>query len=174
MASSTAQLTGVERTFPESEIIVTKTDIKGRIVYANDIFLDITGFTEKKVLGQPHNFLRHPEMPRCIFKLLWDTIQGGEELFAYVINRTKSGDHYWVNAHVTPSLDSQGQVIGYHSNRRVSTKSALDVIKPLYKSLVTAETQSSDRKQGLAASFQMLLGILKDKGIRYDQFVLSL
>ncbi len=174
MARSTAQLTGVERTFPDSEIIVSKTDLEGRIEYANDIFLDISDFTEKEVLGQSHNFIRHPEMPRCVFKLLWDTVQGGEEIFAYVVNRTKSGDHYWVNAHISPNLDSKGQIIGYHSNRRVPTKSAMDVIKPLYKSLITAETQSSDRKQGLAASFQMLLGILKDKGVRYDQFVLSL
>lgn len=87
-------VTGKEVFFKPEEIIVSKTDLKGRITYANRVFLDISGFTEAELLGKPHSILRHPEMPRCVFKLLWDTIQNGSEIFAYVINRCKNGDHY--------------------------------------------------------------------------------
>ena len=98
-------LTGVERFFDKDEIIVSKTDLKGRMTYCNDVFLRIAGYTEQELLGQPHSIIRHPDMPRCVFKLLWDTIGAGKEIFAYVINRAKNGDHYWVLAHVTPSRD---------------------------------------------------------------------
>jgi PAS domain S-box-containing protein len=102
--SKAVHLTGVERTFVENEIIVSKTDLKGRITYANDVFIKLAGFTETELLGQPHSIIRHPEMPRCVFKLLWDTIAEGGEIFAYVVNRSKNGDHYWVFAHVTPTV----------------------------------------------------------------------
>ena len=81
--STPITLTGVERTFPEDEFIVSKTDTKGRITYANDVFLKISGFTEDEIVGQPHSIIRNPEMPRCVFKLLWDTIGSGNEIFAY-------------------------------------------------------------------------------------------
>src|SRR5262245_50009336 len=96
-------LTGRERSFGQDDIIVSKTDLKGRLIYANRVFLDIADLTLKETIGQPHSLIRHPHMPRCIFKLLWERIQAGKELFAYVMNRSKNGDHYWVIAHVTPS-----------------------------------------------------------------------
>jgi len=106
-------LTGIERGFFENDLIVSKTNLQGKIVYANKMFLDIADYGEEEVLEQPHSLIRHPEMPRCIFKLLWDTIQDGREIFAYVVNRAKNGDHYWVLAHVTPSYGSDGSIVGY-------------------------------------------------------------
>ena len=114
----TARPTGVERHLGPDELIVSKTDLQGRITYANESFLRIGAFTEDQVIGQPHNLIRHPEMPRAVFKLLWDTVQSRQELFAYVVNLAADGAHYWVLAHVTPSFDERGQVVGYHSNRR--------------------------------------------------------
>jgi len=111
-------LTGVERTFADDEIIVSKTDPKGRMTYCNDIFLRLAGYSESELIGQPHSMIRHPHMPRCVFKLLWSRIQSGTEVFAYVINRSGNGDHYWVLAHVTPDLVQDGAIIGFHSNRR--------------------------------------------------------
>jgi len=174
MSKSATSLTGVERTFPEDEIIVSKTDLKGKLVYANELFLTIADYTEPEILGQPHNIIRHPDMPRCIFDLLWHTLKSGEELFAYVVNRTKYGDHYWVFAHVTPTIDTNSNIIGYHSSRRVPTQRALDVIQPLYKTLKDAERATTDRKQGLVNSKQILADMLEDKGLRYDQFMYSL
>ncbi len=165
-------LTGVERFFGDDEIIVSKTDLKGRLTYTNDVFLRIADYTESECLGQPHSMIRHPEMPRCIFKLLWDTIQGGKEIFAYVVNRAANGDHYWVIAHVTPSRNSSGNIIGYHSNRRVPARPFLDdTIIPLYKSLLAEEHRHSDRKVGLDASFGMLCNLMKKNNMEYDEFI---
>ena len=86
MKQDNLSLTGVERHFDEHEIIVSKTDLKGRITYANDTFLRVAGYRERDILGQPHSIIRHPDMPRCVFALLWQTIEAGREIFAYVIN----------------------------------------------------------------------------------------
>jgi PAS domain-containing protein len=81
---TTIRPTDVERTFREDQIIVSKTNTKGIITYANRTFLEVALYTEQEVLGQPHNMIRHPDMPRCVFKLLWDTLVTGNEIFAYV------------------------------------------------------------------------------------------
>lgn len=82
--SSIITPTGKERFFNENELIVSKTDTGGRITYANDVFLRVAGLTENDALGAPHSLIRHPDMPRAVFKLLWDTIASGQEIFAYV------------------------------------------------------------------------------------------
>ena len=174
MAKDTS-LTKVERHFDDDEIIVSKTDLKGRITYANDVFLRVAGYTEEECLGQPHSMIRHPEMPRCVFGLLWDTLESGREIFAYVVNRSANGDHYWVNAHVTPSRDGSGNIIGYHSNRRVPDRSVLEEkIIPLYKDLLAEEQRHKNKKEGLQASTAMLTGLLKESGLEYDEFVATL
>jgi PAS domain S-box-containing protein len=168
-------LTGVERFFDDHELIVSKTDLKGHITYANDVFLHIADYTEKEVLGQAHSLIRHPDMPRSVFKLLWDTVQNGSEIFAYVMNRTKHGDHYWVLAHVTPSKDAGGQIIGYHSNRRVPDKRIVtEHIIPLYKTLLAEEQKHQNRKDGLQAANDMVGALLADSGVGYDEFVATL
>lgn len=165
-------LTGVERFFADDEIIVSKIDLKGRITYCNRIFMKIAGYTEQECLGQPHSIIRHPDMPRSVFKLLWDTIQIGEEIFAYVINRCKNGDYYWVYAHVTPSFDKDGQISGYHSNRRVPDKAIVDeAIAPLYKQLVEEEQRHANRKDGMAASGQMIEAMLAEQSVAYNEFI---
>lgn len=166
--------TGVERTFANDDIIVSKTDLKGNITYANKVFLDLASLEERQVIGAPHSIIRHPDMPRCIFKLLWDSMAEGKELFAYVVNMASNGDHYWVLAHVTPTIGQDGQIIGYHSNRRVPDQSALSAIKDLYAKLLAEEKQHSNAKQGLAASSTMLQDVLKTQGVAYDQFIFSL
>lgn len=166
---------GKERFFGNDEIIVSKTDLKGRLTYANRIFLEIAGYTEQECIGQPHSMIRHPDMPRCIFKLLWGTIQEGREIFAYVVNRCKNGDFYWVYAHVTPSKDATGAIVGYHSNRRVPDRKIIDEeIIPLYAKLSEAERKCANRKEGLASSTEMFHAVLREKGLAYDEFVMTL
>jgi len=168
-------LTGVERTFSDDEIIVSKTDTSGRLTYCNEVFLRLAGMTEAETIGQPHAVIRHPEMPRAVFKLLWDTISKGKELFAYVVNRSKNGDHYWVLAHVTPSFDASGQIVGYHSNRRTADRTVLEtVIQPLYKQLLAIEENHANRKDGMNEAFDTLVKILEEKGVSYDEFIFSL
>lgn len=167
-------LSGVERRLADNEIIVSKTDLQGRITYCNDEFLRLAGYRESELLGAPHSIIRHPAMPRCVFKLLWDTLAAGDEIFAYVVNRSQNGDHYWVFAHVTPDRDEAGAAVGYHSNRRSVTASAIAVVEPLYRQLLEEEARHSDRKSGMAASYAMLVNLLTEKGMTYEQLVLSL
>jgi PAS domain S-box-containing protein len=167
-------LTGVERTFGADEIIVSKTDTKGRIIYANEVFLRLAGYSEREIIGRPHSIIRHPDMPRCVFKLLWDTISAGKECFAYVVNRSKNGDHYWVLAHVTPTFDAQGNIVSYHSNRRVPRRDAIDKVKGLYDELLSIEGQHTDPKAGMNAAFQAMVDKLQALGVPYDEFVFAL
>ncbi len=165
---------GKEVSFGEDEIIVSKTDLNGVITYANDVFLRIVGYTEAEILGKPHNIIRHPAMPRCVFYLLWNVIKGGNEIFAYVLNMAKNGDSYWVFAHVTPSYDKNGKMTGYHSNRRVPHPDALDKVRPLYATLVSEEKKHATTNEGMKASFALVENLLKDNNLSYGEFVFSL
>jgi PAS domain S-box-containing protein len=166
--------TGKERTFSDDEIIVSKTDPKGRLTYVNDVFCKVGLYSEDELVGQPHSIVRHPDMPRSIFALLWERIRAGREIFAYVKNMAKNGDYYWVLAHVTPSYDGNGQIDGYHSNRRVPDRKAVAAVEPLYRDLLALENAQPDRKAGLAAARAQLDALLQQKGMSYDEFVFSL
>lgn len=168
------QPNGREAYFGEEEIIVSKTDLKGIITYANDVFVRVSGFTEKELLGKPHNIIRHPEMPMCVFQLLWDTLKAREEIFAYVVNMAKDGSAYWVFAHVTPSYDMRGNHIGYHSNRRVPYPDALPPVKALYKQLCEIERRHANKKEAIAASTDAMMNVLKQAGKSYGEFVFGL
>lgn len=173
---STIELTGIERTFPDDEIVVTKTDKKGLITYANDVFLSLAGYTEDELLGKPHNLVRHPDMPKCIFKLLWDNISSGKEICAYVVNRSKNGDHYWVYAHVTPWIDTDGNINGFHSSRRVPDRKILEnIIQPIYDELLKTELSSGSKKDALIASSKLLNEKMNSMGFdSYEEFIHSL
>lgn len=162
------ELTGTELEFQEGKVIVSKTDLKGKIIYGNKYFIDISGFDELELLGAPHNILRHEKMPAIIFKLLWEYVQSGREIFAYVVNQTKNGDYYWVFANVTPSYDSQGNIIGYLSVRRKPAKESLETIKELYDTLYQAEKRS-----GIGESERTLHSLLEQQGMTYEQYILS-
>lgn len=166
-------LTGHEQKFSSDEFIVSKTDAKGLMTYVNQVFLKVSGYTENEMLGKPHNVIRHPDMPRTVFRLLWDAIRDGREIFAYVVNRCKNGDHYWVLAHVTPTYGSGGDIIGFHSSRRVPSAAALATIQPLYKQLL-AEEEKVGGRAGVEAGLNLLNQLLKSKGMGYDQFILSI
>lgn len=143
----------------------SKTDIKGHITYCNPPFIELSGFNEQELLGKPHNIVRHPDMPKIIFKLLWEKIQNKEEIFAYVKNMSKDGGFYWVYANVTASLDSRGNIIGYYSVRRKPNPKALEIINPLYEKLLSLE-----KSGGMDASYAYLEEVLKEKGVSYDEF----
>lgn len=165
--------TGRERPWGAEEIIVSKTDLKGHITYANDVFIRVAEMEENELLGKPHNVIRHPGMPRCIFKLMWERIQSKQEIFAYVNNLAKSGDNYWVFAHVTPNFAPTGNVTGYTSFRRKPLSEQVRLIAALYEDLVGEETRHSSPKDGLAASYALLEQTLKTKGLSYDEFLFS-
>ncbi len=175
MASREITPTNVEAFFDKRDIIVSKTDLTGHITYANRTFCNIAGYSERELINQPHSIIRHPDMPRSVFKLLWDTLFEGQEIFAYVKNMARSGDFYWVFAHVTPSFDAGGNVIGFHSNRRVPDRKVLErAIIPLYTALLAEERRHRNGKDALAAGWTQLVGLLNAKKMPYDQLVFSL
>lgn len=165
--------TSVERVMREDDFIVSMTDTKGRITYGNRIFIEFSGYTEKELLGSQHNIIRHPDMPRAVFKLLWDKIQNKEECFAYVKNMSKDGGFYWVFTNVTPTFDPQGNITGYFSVRRKPKQSGIAAVTPLYAAMLEAERQAGPAK-AIEASTQILLNVLKEKGVSYDELVLAI
>jgi hypothetical protein len=134
----------------------------------------VSAFDEDEVVGKPHNLIRHPDMPRCVFALLWDTLRAGDELFAYVVNLAGDGAYYWVLAHVTPSTDARGRVVGYHSSRRLPSRYAVGEVTELYSRLRTAERAKARPQEALAASQRMLSDHLAAQGRTYDEFVWAL
>jgi PAS domain S-box-containing protein len=174
MARPPTSLTGVERSFKPDEIIVSKTDVRGHITYANRVFQRISGYAERELLGRPHSLIRHPHMPRCVFKFLWDTISAGQECFALVNNRCKNGDNYWVLAHVTPTYDAAGRIAGYHSSRRVPPRSAVRAIQPIYDQLLQIESRHQLPGDQWKASLPRLTEILATTGMPYDEFIFTL
>ena len=166
--------TGTERTFSPGELIVTKTDPRGVITYANDVFLRMSALTEAEAVGQPHSLIRHPDMPRAVFKLLWDTLQERREIFAYVVNLAADGAHYWVFAHVTPSYDETGRVVGYHSNRRVPSRAAIAAADQLYGRLRAEERRFDRTPDAVRAGSDALARVLAERGSTYDELVWEL
>ncbi len=166
--------TGHERELKKDTYIVSKTDTKGKITYANRIFMGISGYSEKELLGVQHNILRHPNMPRGVFQLLWDTISAGNECFAYVLNLCKNGDHYWVFTNITPNFDEAGNIVGYLSVRRLPRREVVNAVIPVYADMLAAE-QRVGPKLAIETSQTILMNLIKEAGHEsYETFILSL
>ncbi|SEP01931.1 PAS domain-containing protein [Trujillonella endophytica] len=165
--------TGEERTFAADELIVSKTDRRGVITYANDVFLRVSAYARDEVVGQPHNLIRHPEMPRAVFALLWETLAAGRELFAYIDNLAADGASYWVLAHVTPSYGPDGAVVGYHSSRRRPAPRAVERLRPLYRQLLAEERRHPNARAAVDASSALLTELVAAQAGSYDEFIWS-
>lgn len=158
----------IERSLKEDDYIVSKTDLSGKIIYGNEIFVDLSGYTAEELMGKPHNIIRHPDMPKVVFKLLWERLKNKEEIFAFVKNLSKNGDYYWVFANVTPTIRN-GKIIDFHSVRRKASHNAVNIITELYKILIDEE-----RRGGINASEKALNKLLENKGVSYDEFIKSI
>jgi len=158
-----------EKVMKQEDFIISKTDTKGKITYCNEIFMDMAMMSEAELLGKPHSIVRHPDMPKVVFKLLWEKVHSGKEIFAYVKNLSKDGSFYWVFANVTPSFDASHKIIGYHSVRIKPNEKAFQVIKPLYQKLLSLESSS-----GIQSSEDYLNNLLHEKGVSYDEFVITI
>lgn len=162
-----------EYPLPAGVALMSHTDAKGCITKANDAFVAVSGFTREELIGQPHNIVRHPDMPRGAFKLLWDTLKAEKEFFGYVKNMASNGDYYWVFANVTPDYDSRGNVVGYFSVRRKPKPSAVATMQSIYQEMLDVE-RNAGPANGPDASIAHVAGKLKSLGTTYDRFVLSL
>ena len=160
----------IERKLDSEHFIVSKTDLVGNILYVNRYFIEISGYEENELIGQPHNIIRHPDMPKVVFKMLWDHLKAGDEFWGYVKNLAKDGAYYWVFAHVTTSTNAvTGKITGYHSDRRSVEPEKLEKIIPLYQELLHIEqTQSMEKAEA------HLMKQLKAKEMTYEDFIFSL
>jgi len=157
--------TDVEREVTSVDMIVSKSDAEGNITYTNPIFMKISGYTQGELLDKPHSILRHPDMPKAIFKYLWDNIQEGKDVVAYVKNLCKDGSFYWVIATVKVAKNPDGSFRNYMSTRRAITPKAKEIISNLYKKMLEAEKDG-----GMDASAQILKEFLEANGESFDTF----
>jgi len=148
------------------KIIVSKTDRVGKILYVNDYFCEVTGYQPNEVLGAPHNIIRHPDMPKAIFYLMWRTIERGENITAIVKNLAKSGKYYWVTTDFEHYVDEYGEIDSYIAFRRPASRRAIEAVEELYESLLEIE-----KRGGMKASLIYLQGFLDERHTNYNEFI---
>ncbi len=157
----------IESSFERDEMFFSTTDLKGRILSGNQIFIRTSKYAKEEIINKPHNIIRHPDMPKVIFKLLWDYIQSGKPIVAYVKNMAKDGSYYWVLATVLPIYDEEGNKVKYLSIRIKPETEYFKIAKKLYKKL--KEIEEID---GVEASYRYLMEELKKLGFKdYDSFM---
>jgi aerotaxis receptor len=142
-------ITQREYPFPPNRTLVSVTDLKGRITYCNPAFIEVSGYSREELLGQPHNLVRHPDMPAEAFRDMWATIESGRPWSGVVKNRRKNGDHYWVVANATPMMDG-GRITGYLSVRNQPSRDAIQGAEALY-ALMQAEAAQGHLQHVLKA-----------------------
>jgi len=145
----------MEVTLSDVDIVVSKADEAGDITYANPIFYKLSGYSKKELNYAPHSILRHPDMPKIVFKILWDELKKGNEVYAFVKNLTKGGSFYWVLAYVRPAFNPDGTLRNYVSTRKKMSQKAREIIEPLYNKLLDIE-----KTQGVDESYKALLEVL--------------
>ncbi len=147
--------------------IVSKTDPKGVIEYGNDYFVEISGYTETELIGTPHNIIRHPDMPKIVFKMMWDRIKNRQNIMAVVKNLAKDGRYYWVVTEFETKVDPiTNEIVGYTAFRKAAPREAIEAIEVLYKKLIEIE-----KVGGMEASEKYLRGILEEKRVSYDEYI---
>ena len=151
------------------KIIVSKTDKNGRVLYVNDYFCSVSGYEPNEVVGAPHNFLRHPDMPRAIFYIMWKTIQSGKNITAVVKNLAKSGKYYWVTTDFENHRNSRGEIESYIAFRRPASRKAIEAVEGLYASLLDIE-----KRHGMEASLVYLQGYLDERHTNYNELMDSI
>lgn len=149
--------------------LVSRTDKNGVIEFANDYFVEISGYSKEELIGQPHSLIRHPDMPRIVFKIMWERIQNGKDILALVKNLAKDGRYYWVFTTFEPDRDlDSGEIFGYKAFRKAAPKDVVEIIEGLYKELLAVE-----KKDGIEASFSYLQDFLhaKDPSLEFQDIM---
>ncbi len=147
--------------------IVSKTDPKGIIEYGNDYFVEISGYSEAELIGQPHSLIRHPDMPKIVFKMMWERINRAQNIMAVVKNLAKDGSYYWVVTEFEPKVDPiTNEIISHTAFRKAAPREAVEAMIPIYKKLVEIE-----KTGGMEASERYLRGYLDEKHMTYDELI---
>jgi PAS domain S-box-containing protein len=155
--------------FSKKKFIVSKTDIKGNIIFTNKNFSEVSGYTESELIGQPHNILRHPDMPKAVFYLVWQNLLAGKAILGVVKNLAKDGRYYWVIADLEPKFNAQGEIISLTAFRRAAPQDVIDSATELYATMLAIE-----KKHGMEKSIVYLQSFLEEHEITYDEFIAEL
>ncbi|MFW0736303.1 PAS domain-containing protein [Flavobacterium sp.] len=159
-----------EVTWDKTQVIMSKTNAFGIIEYANEVFVDVCGYEDYELMGQPHNIIRHPDMPRVIFKVLWENLKSGRNFHAIVKNLAKSGRYYWVITDFEIAKDENGVIVNYFGRRQAVPQEVIALhIEPLYKKLLQIEAAS-----GMEFSEKYLIGFLEEKKRTYVEYIKEL
>ncbi|WP_264523485.1 PAS domain-containing protein [Flavobacterium sp. N502536] len=159
-----------EVTWDKTQVIMSKTNAFGIIEYANEVFVDVCGYEDYELMGQPHNIIRHPDMPRVIFKVLWENLKSGKNFHAIVKNLAKSGRYYWVITDFEIAKDENGVIVNYFGRRQAVPQEVIALhIEPLYKKLLQIEAAS-----GMEFSEKYLIGFLEEKKRTYVEYIKEL
>ena len=159
-----------EAIWDKTKVLMSKTDKFGTIEYANEAFVDTSGYEDYELVGQPHNIIRHPDMPKVIFKVLWDNLKKGNNFHAIIKNLTKSGRYYWVITDYEVINNDKGEITNYVGRRTAIPEEVITKeIEPLYKKLIQIEDAS-----GIEGCEKYLTGFLEEQRKTYDQYILGL
>ena len=161
--------TGKETKLSSQQMLVSKTDAKGIISFGNDTFVRVSGYSESEIIGEPHNILRHPDMPKAIFYLMWKSIKSGKNIMAVVKNLSKCGNHYWVTTDFEIRKDRDGRIQSYIAFRQAAPRNVIKEIEPLYAKMLDIE-----KSHGMDESLEYFYGCLDEKGMSYDEFIKDL
>lgn len=159
-----------EITWDKSQVIVSKTDLFGTILYANDAFSNTSEYSKLEIVGEPHNVIRHPDMPKIIFKVLWQHLKEGKNFHAIIKNLTKSGRYYWVITDFTIDTNDTGEIAGYTARRKAVPDSVVTKIAPLYKTLLEIEQIKNEK----ASELYFNAYLKEETGKNYNDFILHL
>ena len=159
-----------EVTWDKTQVIMSKTNAFGIIEYANEVFVDVSGYEDYELMGQPHNIIRHPDMPKVIFKVLWENLKNGKNFHAIVKNLARSGRYYWVITDFEIAKDENGVIVNYFGRRQAVPQEVISLhIEPLYKKLLQIESAS-----GVEFSEKYLIGFLEEKKRTYVEYIKEL
>lgn len=147
--------------------IMSRTDTRGIIEFGNDYFFEISGYEPNELIGKPHSTIRHPDMPSVIFKLMWDRLKQGKNIFAVVKNLAKDGRYYWVTTKFEIKKHPvDNSIVGYMAFRQAASPKAVETIEALYRDLLEIE-----KTGGVEASEKYLIGYLDSKRLTYDEYI---
>ncbi|TPN85413.1 PAS domain-containing protein [Aquimarina algicola] len=156
----------VEIALDDKKMIMSKANPKGIIEYANDYFIEICGYEEHELIGQPHNAVRHPDMPKVIFKLLWEHLNAKKNIHAIIKNLAKDGRYYWVITDFDVKTDDTGEIVSFVARRKAPPRETIEKIDHLYKKILSVEQAS-----GIEVAEKYLFGFLEEKNMTYDQYI---
>ena len=151
----------------DKQSIVSRTDSLGVIEYGNDYFQEISGYSEAELVGRPHNIVRHPDMPKVVFKMMWERISKGEDIRAIIKNLAKDGSYYWVLTEFEPKIDPvTNKILSHTAFRRHVPQRAINAIAPIYKKLLEIE-----KEHNMQSSEKYLLEFLEKNNTTYDEYI---